>query len=304
LPFYSTRARFAELRIIKGVPKKTWGCYFLPMAQTLPPREVLRWYLEAGVDESIGEEPVDRTAAAPPPPPAPVAAPERLAVPQVPTAAPAAAVPEDANGMVRSAYALAQAASSVDELRQAVAAFDGCALRKTATNLVFSDGAVDARVVFIGEAPGAEEDRQGVPFVGASGQLLDRMLASIGLDRTQVLISNTVFWRPPGNRTPATTEVAACLPFVERLIELVDPDILVALGGAAAKTLLARTEGVGRLRGRWFSYSTPRLSRPVPATAMFHPAYLLRSPAQKRAAWRDLLELRKKLESPRESEGG
>ncbi len=250
------------------------------MMQAPPPREVLRWYLEAGVDESIGEEPVDRYAAPPPPPPAPPA------------------VVEDADGLVRTAYALAAAATSIEGLRQAVAAFDGCALKKTATNLVFADGAADARIVFIGEAPGAEEDRQGVPFVGPSGQLLDRMLASIGLDRTQVLISNTVFWRPPGNRTPATTEVAACLPFVERLIELVDPDILVALGGAAAKTLLARSEGVGRLRGRWFSYSTPRLPRPVPATAIFHPAYLLRSPAQKRAAWRDLLELKKKLESP------
>ena len=162
-------------------------------------------------------------------------------------------------------------------------------------NLVFYDGNPEARIVLIGEAPGADEDRQGLPFVGVSGQLLDRMLASIGLDRTQVLIANTVFWRPPGNRSPTTSETAACLPFVERLIELVGPDIVVTLGGAAAKSLLAQTQGVTRLRGRWFEYETPRLSRPIAATVLFHPAYLLRSPAQKRLAWRDLLAIRKRL---------
>jgi DNA polymerase len=181
------------------------------------------------------------------------------------------------------------------ELEAALARFEGCPLRKTATNLVFGDGNPDARILFIGEAPGAEEDRQGKPFVGPSGRLLDLMLASIGLDRTKVFISNTVFWRPPGNRAPTTTEVAACMPFVERLVELMSPDVLVTLGGPAAKALLAQTEGVSRLRGRWFSYATPRLSRPIPATAMYHPAYLLRTPEQKRAAWLDLLQLKKKL---------
>ena len=258
----------------------------------MPPRELLSWYLDAGVDEAIGEQAVDRYAAAAPPAlpsspavasPAPIAEPPHPAPGQAPS------------GPVQAAYDLAAATSSVEELGRALETFDDCPLKKTATNLVFCDGSTTARLIMIGEAPGAEEDRQGTPFVGPSGQLLDRMLASVGLDRTQVLISNTVFWRPPGNRTPTTAEIAACLPFVERLIELVDPEFLVALGGAAAKSLLARNESVGKLRGKWFPYSTPRLPRPVQATATYHPAYLLRSPAQKRAVWRDLLAIKNKL---------
>ncbi|HJN24130.1 MAG TPA: uracil-DNA glycosylase, partial [Rhodospirillales bacterium] len=174
--------------------------------------------------------------------------------------------------------------------------YDGCALKKTATNLVFGDGNPKAKIVLIGEGPGAEEDRQGLPFVGPSGQLLDKMLTSIGLDREQVFISNTVFWRPPGNRTPTTAETALCMPFIERLMELIDPEILITLGGPAAKVMLAETAGVGRLRGKWYTYSTPKLPRPVQATALFHPAYLLRSPAHKREAWRDLLMIRDKLD--------
>ena len=184
----------------------------------------------------------------------------------------------------------------MDELRLALEAFDGCALKKTATNLVFTDGNPEARILFIGEGPGAEADRHGLPFVGPSGKLLDAMMASVGLDRTDVLISNIVFWRPPGNRTPTPQETAVCMPFVERLIELVDPKILVALGGPAAKSLLAQTEGVGRLRGKWFSYSTPGLARPIEATALYHPAYLLRSPGQKRVTWMDWLDIKRKLE--------
>lgn len=267
------------------------------MTRRSSPRDVLLWYLDAGVDECIGEAPVDRFAAS-----AARAAPARAPAeepspPPERTPAPAAAPRVvSGEGVLQAACAMAAAASTVDELRRALDAFDGCPLKKTATNLVFGDGNPVARVIMIGEAPGAEEDRQGLPFVGASGRLLDRMLASIGLDRTQVFISNTVFWRPPGNRNPTTAEMAACMPFVERLVELVDPDILVALGGAAAKELLAQNAGVSRLRGRWFPYSTPRLARPVQATAMFHPAYLLRSPAKKREAWRDLLGIRKKLD--------
>jgi DNA polymerase len=200
---------------------------------------------------------------------------------------------EDAVGR---AVALASAAKTVEELRAALLAFDGCPLKRTATNLVFTDGNPAGAVLFVGEAPGAEEDRQGLPFVGPSGRLLDRMLASIGLDRTRVCISNTVFWRPPGNRTPTTVEMAVCMPFLERLIELMDPRVLVTLGGPAAKSVLGESAGVSKLRGRWFSYSSPRLARPTPATAMFHPAYLLRTPAQKRDAWRDLLMLRRKLD--------
>ena len=149
--------------------------------------------------------------------------------------------------------------------------------------------------MFVGEAPGAQEDRQGEPFVGPSGTLLNKMLASIGIERTDVLVSNTVFWRPPGNRTPTLQETAVCMPFMERLIELADPDVLVTLGGPAAKALLGETQGVGRLRGRWFTYETARMSHPIDATAMFHPAYLLRTPSQKRVAWQDLLSIQDKL---------
>lgn len=277
-------------------------------------RAVLKWYVEAGVDETIADKPVDRfqsaaakgsgPADAPPaptlaPPPGPFQAPpvSRVAAKPAREALFADAGPAGgaANGEVTTAVHMAQAATSVDELRRALQAFDGCALKKTATNLVFTDGNPAADVLFVGEGPGAEEDRQGLPFVGPSGRLLDKMLASIGLDRTRVLISNTVFWRPPGNRTPTPQETAVCMPFLERLIELVDPRILVALGGPAAKALLAQPTGIGRLRGKWFGYSTPRLARPIAATAMFHPAYLLRSPGQKRDTWRDLLAIRRKL---------
>jgi DNA polymerase len=263
------------------------------MTGPMPPRELLAWYLDAGVDEAIGEQPVDRYAAEATndAPPAPIAEPAPAATP----AAPPSAAAQSPTGAVQTAYDLAAAASSVEALGRALESFDECPLKKTATNLVFCAGSETARLIMIGEAPGAEEDRQGVPFVGPSGQLLERMLASVELDRTQVLVSNTVFWRPPGNRTPTTAEIAACLPFVERLIELVDPEFLVALGGAAAKSLMARNESVGKLRGKWFPYSTPRLPRPVQATATYHPAYLLRSPAQKRAVWRDLLAIKKKM---------
>jgi uracil-DNA glycosylase len=193
------------------------------------------------------------------------------------------------------AHALARAARSLEELREALMAFDGCPLKDTATNLVFADGNPESRVMIVGEAPGADEDRDGRPFVGVSGQLLDRMLAQIGLDRSSVYITNIIFWRPPGNRQPTTGEVAACLPFVERHIELANPEILLLAGGASAKTLLARNEGIMRLRGRWFLYESIGMSRPIPALPTFHPAFLLRQPAQKREAWRDLLTLSEKL---------
>lgn len=250
----------------------------------------LRWHLDAGIDEAIAEVPVDHFGAA--------------AEPAVrATAAPAAAdrSPQpggrrgETDGRVRSAVEAAAAAGTLEALSEAAGAFDGCPLKTPATRLVFGDGNPKARIVLIGEAPGMEEDRLGLPFVGASGRLLDRMLASIGLDRTTVYISNTVFWRPPGNRSPTSAELAACLPFVERLIELIDPALLIAVGGPAAATLLGQAEGIGRLRGRWFTFQTPRMPRPVVATAIFHPAYLLRSPGQKRIAWRDLLAIKNKI---------
>ncbi len=259
------------------------------------PAALLRWYVDAGVDEAIGDAPVDRfktadSASVP-------------AAPQSPPKSPPAALstppppPQvDPSAARQSAVHLAQAAQSVEELKAAVEAYEGCGLKKFASRTVFSDGNPTARIMFIGEAPGADEDRQGLPFVGVSGKLLDRMLESIGLSRTEnAYITNIVFWRPPGNRSPTDQEIASCLPFTQRHVELVDPAVLVFVGGLAAKTLLAKTMGITKLRGRWYEYETPGLVRPVPCLAMFHPAYLLRSPQQKRLAWRDLLAIKQKL---------
>ncbi len=260
-------------------------------------QKLLQWYIDAGVDETISNQPVNRFKAFVEPSPQKEDPRPGFsdAMPAAPPSPPPAAKLSPANGDLTAAVHLAKAAKTVEELRRALESFDACGLKKTATNLVFTDGNEHAPVLFVGEGPGEEEDRQGLPFVGPSGKLLDKMLASIGLDRTGVLISNTVFWRPPGNRTPTPQETAICLPFVERLIELVDPKILVTLGGPAAKSLLAQTTGVGRLRGRWFQYETPGMARPIDATAMYHPAYLLRSPGQKRDTWRDLLAIKHKL---------
>src|SRR6266403_1251962 len=185
---------------------------------------------------------------------------------------------------------------TIEALGALVAAFDGCPLKRTATTTVFIDGNPAAPIMIIGEAPGAEEDRIGRPFVGRAGQLLDRMLAAIGLDRTGVLISNVIYWRPPGNRTPTTAEIASCLPFVFRLIALVRPKVLVLSGGTAAGALLAQSQGITRLRGRWFDLAVPGLDQPVPTLPMFHPSFLLRTPERKREAWRDLLSLRARLD--------
>jgi uracil-DNA glycosylase family 4 len=263
---------------------------------------LLRWYLLAGVDEAIGEVAVDRyraasrpaVAAAPPPQrPSPVAAPP-LPVAPPPRPAPGLA---SAPAVLQSARELAAAARDLTELAEALAAFDGCPLKKTATNLVFGDGNPAARVMLIGEAPGADEDRAGKPFVGVSGQLLDRMLGWIGLDRTSVYITNVIYWRPPGNRAPTAAELVACQPFVERHVELVAPAVMVAVGGAAAKQLLQRNDGITRLRGRWHLYESSGTRGAIPLMPLYHPAYLLRQPAQKRDAWRDLLTLRAKLDS-------
>lgn len=191
---------------------------------------------------------------------------------------------------VETAKALAAAAGSVAALRAAVEAFEGCALKATARNTVFSDGAEDAEVLLIGEAPGKDEDEKGKPFVGRSGQLLDRMLAQIGLSRqTNIMISNTIYWRPPGNRDPTQGEIAACLPFVERLIQLKRPKLLILAGKSAAHTVLKREDGVLKLRGRRLLAKVDDAGAPVNAMVMLHPAYLLRQPQQKRLAWADLL---------------
>jgi DNA polymerase len=188
----------------------------------------------------------------------------------------------------------ARQAGTLDELRDVLARFEGCNLRLTATQLVFADGNPAGRVMFVGEAPGREEDQQGIPFVGRSGQLLDRMLAAIGLDRSGVYIANVVPWRPPGNRTPTPQETAICRPFIERQIELAAPDFLVPLGAAAAKELLETPEGILRLRGQWREYRAG--GRMIRAMATLHPAYLLRQPLQKRLAWRDFLMLKAALD--------
>lgn len=257
--------------------------------------ELLKWYVEAGVDEALADSPVDHLAAAPrqPDPPARTTAPPAPAPSATPHRPSADLVSRDETA--RTARAAAEAAGNLDELRAALADFDGCALKETAKSLVFADGAAGARLMFVGEAPGAEEDRHGVPFVGPAGKLLDRMLAAIGLERRDVYITNILPWRPPGNRSPTDAEIAACLPFIERHIELVKPQILILVGGTSAKTLLKTTQGIMRLRGRWHDYQSPGLSSPLPARPLLHPAYLLRQPAQKRETWIDLLEIRKRL---------
>jgi len=244
----------------------------------------LAWQAEMGADEALEERPRDRFAR-PPAAPAPP-----------PVAAPAVARLVGADEALASARALAAGAGDLQALRAALGTYEGCGLKATATTLVFADGNPESRVMLIGEAPGAEEDRQGKPFVGVSGQLLDRMLACIGLDRTNAYITNVLFWRPPGNRTPTPAEVAACLPFVERHIALVQPTHLLLLGGLSAKTLLGTSEGILRLRGRWGQIQPTGLDRPVPALATLHPAFLLRQPSAKRQAWRDLLAFRTALD--------
>jgi len=276
------------------------------------PRDLLRFYAEAGIDVALSEEPVDRFALSrvqteaatrrrevAAPEPRPSAPPRRAPPPTAPTrpaapaAAPALSVPSEA--AVMAAREAAASAATLDDLRATLATFEGCNLRFTATNLVFADGNPEASVMFVGEAPGMEEDLQGLPFVGRSGQLLDRMIAAIGLDRSSAYIANVIPWRPPGNRTPTPQETEICRPFIERQIALADPNFLVLLGGASAKQLLKTTEGVLKLRGKWRDYDTGK--RTIRAMATLHPAYLLRQPLQKKLAWRDLLSLKAALDA-------
>ena len=260
--------------------------------------ENLRWWIEAGVDLALDETAHDRFAESAAP--APRRAPAAIAAPAAPTAAyearpaPAAvAAPDEA---ARSAREAAAAAATLDALRGELERFAGCGLKATATQLVFADGAPGARIMFIGEAPGGDEDRIGRPFVGRAGQLLDRMLAAIGLDRTQVYIANVVPWRPPGNRTPTPQETAVCLPFIRRQIALSAPRLIVCLGGSATQTLLGVKEGITRARGVWREYQGDD-GATIPALPMFHPAYLLRTPAAKRQAWADLRKLRHAIDA-------
>lgn len=269
--------------------------------------ELLRWYEAVGVDEAVGDEPANRLT-----PPEQAGAAVSVSVRQQDPAprkelavgirderspSSTAGTPLPTDQVVADAHALAPSCATLESLRETLAGFDACPLKSTATNLVFSDGNPKARIMLVGEAPGRDEDIQGKPFVGRSGQLLDRMLAAVGLSRyaedvnETVFISNIVFWRPPGNRKPTEAETLICLPFIERAIELVDPRFLVVLGATAAGRLLRTNEGITRLRGQWRNYRSPQ-GHDYRALATFHPAYLLRQPGQKRLAWRDLLELR------------
>ena len=265
-------------------------------------RDLLAFYREAGVDAALAETAPDRfaepapqaKAAMPARPPLPARAADMSArAPAIANAATAPLAPEAAAMDAREA---ARRAGTLDELRAILEGFEGCALKATASRLVFGDGNPQARVMFVGEAPGAEEDREGLPFVGRSGKLLDRMLAAIGLDRTSVYIANIIPWRPPGNRTPTPQESQICLPFILRQIELADPDILVCLGNPSTQTLLNIKDGITKTRGRWFAFETGK--RAIRAMPTFHPAFLLRSPLQKRLAWRDFQAIRKALAAP------
>ena len=291
--------------------------------------ELLAFYASAGVDEALEDAPINRFAeaaarsaerrpaerapAALPresrpesrpvfeqaaeraqaaQPPAPSSGLDARNIPDAPSRMPAATVPDEAQALL--ARQLAASASTLEELRQHMAGFDGCNLKFTAKNLVFADGNPQASLMLVGEAPGRDEDIEGLPFVGRSGRLLDRMLAAIGLDRNSAYIANVIPWRPPGNRTPTPHETEICRPFIERQIELVNPKVLVNLGGPSAKTLLNTTEGILRLRGNWRVHTTAS-GVAIPAMPTLHPAYLLRTPAHKKLAWRDFLEVKVKL---------
>lgn len=249
---------------------------------------VLDWYRAAGVDLAVGEEPVDRFAQKPP---SPVAMPARAQAQQqaVPTAPP----PGPVGGDPAAARQLAAAAASLEELRTSLESYDGCGLKFRATQMVFGDGNPSAKIMLIGEAPDADEDREGKPFVGRTGQLLDRMLAAIGLDRTKVYITNTVPWRPPGSRPATPEEMDLCLPFLHRQVELVAPKLIMTFGGPAMQTVFKSTNGIIKMRGKWQDVSIG--GHTAPALPTLHPAALLRNPSAKQQAWQDLLSLRARI---------
>ncbi|WP_306262470.1 uracil-DNA glycosylase [Pararhizobium sp. IMCC21322] len=265
------------------------------MQHTETLKEVLQFYADAGVDMALDEAPHNRLVA--PKPKAysvaavvqPDPAQQSAAATPSPASTPPAAETKSHDVNVQEARTRAASAASLDELMTLLSEYEGCGLKKTATNTVFEDGNRDARIMLVGEAPGRDEDLQGKPFVGRSGQLLDKILAAVGLDRTNVYIGNVLPWRPPGNRTPTNAEMELCKPFITRQIELMNPDLLVFLGASSAKNLLETTDGILKLRGKWRSYSKAE----IPVLPTLHPAYLLRQPAQKRLVWRDFLNLRK-----------
>ncbi|MGB6116660.1 MAG: uracil-DNA glycosylase [Mesorhizobium sp.] len=267
--------------------------------------ELLHFYAESGVDAALEDAPVDRfttpepvRAARPSPQPETsdgqnISTQQRIrAAAPPPRPAAAAIVPDEAQAA--RAREAAKSAATLDELREIVAAFEGCNLKATAKSTVFADGNPAGGLMLVGEAPGREEDIEGLPFVGRSGQLLDKILAAIGIDRTNAYIANVIPWRPPGNRTPTPLETEICRPFIERQIELAAPKVLVTLGGPSAKVILGAQEGVMRLRGKWQVHKTPG-GVEIPVMPTLHPAYLLRNPAHKKLVWRDLLQIKARL---------
>lgn len=281
------------------------------MKDTLSPEKLLQFYIDAGADEAIGDETVDRTKFTEtvlPMPAMPADMPGRApgdisgrASARMPVLSGSSlgtplSAPPGAIEAMEDARSLAAGAKTLDELRAALDSFKGLSIKRTATNMVFSDGNPAARVMLVGEAPGADEDRMGKPFVGVSGQLLDKMLAAIGLLREDnIYISNVINWRPPGNRAPDDKEIALSLPFIRRHIEIMNPALIILAGGVAAKALLETSQGITKIRGRFVDYSLPGLTAPVPLMPIFHPAYLLRSPQHKSLAWSDLQKIRERL---------
>jgi DNA polymerase len=284
---------------------------------------LLNWFHAMGVDAALDDVPQDWLARGPLPPGAGFAWPSRdevsSAIPSLssserggvsasaghggstspqPKSAeaamrPRAITPLGPSDAETGARRIAREATSLEALENALRNFDGCGLKTTATKLCFYRGAPQAPLMIIGEAPGRDEDLEGKPFVGRAGKLLDKMLAAIGLSEADVHITNIVYWRPPGNRTPTPQEALACRPFLERQIELVAPKILVAVGGAAAKEIFGVTEGITRLRGKWREVTVG--NRKIAAIATLHPAYLLRTPAAKHLSWADLLQIKSRL---------
>lgn len=242
-------------------------------------KEILNWYIDAGVDVICGDETISVKKSAAPA--------EKVQMPMSDAAQ---------MGMMacKNARQLCEKAQSLEELEQFVDNFDGCALKATAKKTVFGDGDKKAKILLVGEAPGADEDREGKPFVGRSGMLLNKMLAAVGIERKDCYVTNILMWRPPGNRTPTTAEVAVSLPFLKRKIELINPEVIVALGAPAANALMDMEEPISKIRGKWFEYA-PSIGNKIALLPTFHPAYLLRNPAQKAKSWADLIRLSKKL---------
>lgn len=257
--------------------------------------DLLAFYAEAGVDEPLEEAAIDRFAANPSPRPATSAtSAEATPLASAPRSQAVPVVPDEGQAVL--ARERAASAQTLEELREIMAGFEGSNLRLTAKNLVFADGNPEADLMLVGEAPGRDEDIEGLPFVGRSGQLLNRILAAIGRDRTSAYIANVIPWRPPGNRTPTPIETEICRPFIERQIELAKPKLLVTLGAPSSRTLLRTTEAITRLRGNWRVF-TMQGGVEIPTMPTLHPAYLLRTPAHKKLAWRDFLEVKARLGS-------